>query len=55
MVAAHLLGASARAFSVLVGPMSVRQALMALGRARTMAHTGPLVMNSTSRGKNGLP
>lgn len=51
----HLRGFSARAVNTFVGPMSSRHPLMASGLARTIAQMGPLVMKSTSLGKNGFP
>lgn len=50
-----LRGFSALAVNTLVGPIRSRQALIAPGWASTRAQMGPLVMNSTSLGKNGLP
>lgn len=55
MAHTNLRGADWRAASTLVGPMSLRQSVMALGLASTRAYTGPLVMKSTSLGKNSLP
>jgi hypothetical protein len=50
-----LLGADSRAVALFVGPMRLLHPVMASCLLRTKANTGPLVMKSTNRSKNGFP